>query len=59
MKKLSSALYEIKFNNGNRIYYIERMINGEVLILTLRGNKNRQDKDIKKAQEAAEKIHDD
>jgi len=35
------------------------MINGEVLILTLRGNKNRQDKDIKKAQEAAEKIHDD
>jgi len=59
VKKLSSALYEIKFNNGNRIYYIERMINGEVLILTLRGNKNRQDKDIKKAQEAAEKIHDD
>ena len=59
VKKLSSVLYEIKFNNGNRIYYTERMINGEVLILILGGNKNGQDKDIKKAQKAAEKIHDD
>ena len=59
VKKLSSVLYEIKFNNGNRIYYTERMINGEVLILILGGNKNGQDKYIKKAQKAAEKIHDD
>ncbi len=35
------------------------MINGEVLILIQGGNKNGQDKDIKKAQKAAEKIHDD
>jgi putative addiction module killer protein len=59
VKKLSSVLYEIKFNNGNRIYYTEKMINGEVLILILGGNKNGQDKDIKKAQKAAEKIHND
>lgn len=59
VRKLSSVLFEIKFNNGNRIYYTERIINEEVLILILGGNKNGQDKDIKKAQKAAEKIHFD
>ena len=58
VKKLSSLLYEIKFNNGNRIYYTEMLVNGEMLILILGGNKNGQDKDIKKAQKVAEKIHD-
>ena len=59
MKKLSSLLFEIKFNNGNRIYYTEKMINGKAVILILGGNKNGQDKDIKKAQKIAEKIHGD
>ncbi len=59
VKKLSSVLFEIKFNNGNRIYYTEKVIDGKVLILVLGGNKNGQDKDIKKAQKTAEKIHED
>ena len=57
VKKLSSVLFEIKFNNGNRIYYTEKVINGKAVVLILGGNKNGQDKDIKKAQKIAEKIH--
>lgn len=59
VKKLSSVLFEIKFNNGNRIYCTEKIIDGKVVILILGGNKNAQDKDIKKAQKIAEKIHAD
>ncbi len=59
IKKLSPLLFEIKFNNGNRIYYTEKIVEGRILILILGGNKNGQDRDIKKAQKAAEKIHDD
>ncbi len=59
VKKLSPVLFEIKFNNGNRIYYTEKIIDGKALILILGGNKNGQDKDIKKAQKDAEKIHSD
>ena len=59
IKKLSSVLFEIKFNNGNRIYCTEKIIDGKVVILILGGNKNGQDKDIKKAQKTAEKIHGD
>ncbi|MEK6628606.1 MAG: hypothetical protein AABY53_08260, partial [Bdellovibrionota bacterium] len=40
VKKLSSVLFEIKFNNGNRIYYTEKVINGKAVILILGGNKN-------------------
>lgn len=58
VRKLSSVLYEIKFNNGNRIYYTEKIIDGHVVILIFGGNKNGQDKDIKKAKKIAEKIHD-
>lgn len=57
LRKLSTILYEIKFNNGNRIYFTEKVINGKTVILILGGNKNGQDKDIKKAQKTAEKIH--
>jgi putative addiction module killer protein len=56
-KRLSSLLYEIKFNNGNRIYYTEKVIDAKTLILILGGNKNGQDKDIRWAQKVAEKIH--
>ncbi len=59
VKQLSSILYEVKFNNGNRIYFTEKIINGRTVILILGGNKNGQDKDIKKAQKTAEKIHSD
>ncbi len=59
VKKLSTVLFEIKFNIGNRIYYTEKVINGKAIILILGGNKNGQEKDIKKAQKAAEKIHGD
>ena len=58
LKRLSPILFEIKFNNGNRIYYTEKIINGRVVILILGGNKNGQEKDIKYSQKIAEKIHE-
>jgi len=58
-RRLSSLLFEIKFNNGNRIYYTEKAIDGKTVILILGGNKNGQDKDIRRAQKIAEKIHHD
>lgn len=57
IRRLSDVLSEIKFNNGNRVYYTEKIIDGKVMILILGGNKNGQTKDIKKAQKIAEKIH--
>ncbi len=57
VRRLSSVLFEIKFNNGNRIYCTEQLIDGKTVILILGGNKNGQEKDIKKAQKIAEKIH--
>lgn len=59
VRRLSSVLFEIKFNNRNRIYYTEKIIDGKVLILILGGNKNGQYKDIKKTKKIAEKIHGD
>ena len=46
-RQLDSRLAEIKFNNGIRIYFA--MKSATTLILLLGGNKNGQDKDIKKA----------
>lgn len=40
-------LQELKFNDGRRIYYV--IIPVDNVILLLGGNKNGQDKDIKKA----------
>ena len=57
VRKLSFVLFEIKFNNGNRIYCTEKIIGEKTVILILGGNKNGQEKDIKKAQKIAEKIH--
>jgi putative addiction module killer protein len=46
-KDLGDGLWELKFNNGNRIYYART---GKTeLTLIFGGNKNGQDKDIKKA----------
>ncbi len=58
-RKLSTVLFEIKFNNGNRIYCTEKVIDRKTVILILGGNKNGQDKDIRRAQKIAEKVHGD
>ncbi len=48
IKRLSEDLYEIKFDNGLRIYYTEK---GDTIILLLTGgNKLKQSKDIELAQ---------
>lgn len=47
VKDLRNGLAELKFNNGNRIYYA--LTSQTEILLILGGNKNGQDKDIKKA----------
>ena len=46
-KRLSEELYELKFNNGLRIYYTE--INNIIVLLFTGGNKSKQSKDIELA----------
>jgi putative addiction module killer protein len=47
VKDLGDGLWELKFNNGNRIYYART---GKTeLTLILGGDKNGQNRDIKKA----------
>jgi len=50
----SEDLWELKFNDGRRIYYV--IIKETNIILLLGGNKNGQDKDIKKASNILGKI---
>lgn len=50
----SEDLWELKFNDGRRIYYI--IIKETNVILLLGGNKNGQNKDIKKASNILRKI---
>jgi putative addiction module killer protein len=57
VRRLSVVLFEIKFNNGNRIYYTEKVLNTKKVVLILGGNKNGQDEDIRRAQKIAEQIH--
>jgi putative addiction module killer protein len=47
VKDLSDGLFEIKFNNGSRIYFARTEKSGITLLSG--GNKNGQDKDIRKA----------
>lgn len=47
-------IWELKFNDGRRIYYV--IIPDTQVILLLGGNKNGQDKDIKKASSILRKI---
>jgi len=49
VRKLDSQLAEIKFNDGTRIYFAVKFEPTKTVILLLGGNKNGQDKDIKKA----------
>jgi putative addiction module killer protein len=44
---LKNQIWELKFNDGRRIYYAY-IVENKILLL-LGGNKNGQDKDIKKA----------
>ncbi|MGZ3794720.1 MAG: hypothetical protein ACXVB1_00040 [Pseudobdellovibrionaceae bacterium] len=53
INKVGEYCYELKFNNGNRIYYTIK----NDMFLILGGNKNGQQKDINKANKVAEKIH--
>ena len=56
-KHLIEELWELKFNNGNRIYYTIKRINNQFMFLILGGNKNGQQKDINKAKKIAKEIH--
>lgn len=44
----NEGIWELKFNDGRRIYYVV-VLEQYKIILLLGGNKNGQDKDIKKA----------
>ena len=46
-KRLSEELYELKFDNGLRIYYTE--IENTIVLLFTGGNKSKQNKDIETA----------
>lgn len=50
----SEDLWELKFNDGRRIYYV--IVPQTKVILLLGGNKNGQDKDIKKASNILRKL---
>lgn len=50
----SEDLWELKFNDGRRIYYV--IIKETNVILLLGGNKNGQNKDIRKASNILRKI---
>src|ERR1700722_18318634 len=53
-KYLEGDVWELKFNDGRRVYYgFIRKFN---IVLLLGGNKNGQDKDIKKASKIFKKI---
>ena len=47
IRRLSEELYELKFDNGLRIYYIE--IDNTIVLLFTGGNKSKQSKDIETA----------
>ena len=46
-KRLSEELYELKFDNGLRIYYTEK--ENTIVLLFTGGNKSKQSKDIETA----------
>ncbi len=53
INKVGKHCFELKFNNGNRIYYTIK----NDMFLILGGNKNGQQKNINKANKVAEAIH--
>lgn len=55
-KNLGGDLYELRFKNGNRIYYTIKKVGTETMFLILGGNKNGQQKDINKAAKTAKEV---
>ena len=55
-KRLSEQLYELKFDNGLRIYYTEK--GNTIIILLTGGNKSKQSKDIEQAQKYIEEYNE-
>ena len=55
-KDLDQYTSELKFNNGNRVYYT--VVGDVVMILLVAGNKNSQSKDITKAKKLARRLHE-
>lgn len=56
-KKLAESLAELKWGNGRRIYFsLTQDDDGNIIILLLGGNKNSQDKDIRKAKSILRKL---
>lgn len=52
-KDLTEGISELKWDNGRRVYYA--FLSAENILLLLGGNKNGQDKDIKKAKKIFKK----
>ncbi len=60
VRKLADSLAELKWGNGRRIYFtLTKDENGKIIILLIGGNKNSQDKDIRKARSILKKISED
>lgn len=60
LKKLAGSLAELKWGNGRRIYFtLTKDELGNIIILLIGGNKNSQDKDIRKAKSILKKISED
>lgn len=56
-KKLAASLAELKWGNGRRIYFtLTKDADGNIIILLLGGNKNSQEKDIRKAKSILKKL---
>jgi putative addiction module killer protein len=53
IRDLGGELFELKFNDGRRIYYT--IIPANNVILILGGSKNGQDNDIRKAKNSIQK----
>lgn len=47
-RNLANGISEIKFHNGNRVYFAEK--DNTIIILLIGGNKQRQSNDIRKAE---------
>lgn len=59
VKKLNANLAELKWKSGRRIYFTTfREDDGSVILLLLGGNKNGQDKDIRKAKSLINKLQE-
>lgn len=59
-KKLAESLAELKWGNGRRIYFtITTDEEGSIIILLIGGNKNSQDKDIRRAKSILKSMCED